>query len=49
MFQVVKRRERLLFSQLKRFQERNPGRRLKGQEKVAHTLPLCHTLMQRLC
>jgi len=49
MFQVVNTCQRSLFTQLKRFQERNPGRRLKGQEKLAHTLQLCHILMQRVC
>jgi len=49
MFQPIKARERSLFTQLMNIRERNRGRRLKGQEKLAHTLELCHTLIQSVC
>lgn len=49
MFQPVEAYERSLFTQLMNIQERNRGRRLKGQEKLAHTLELCHTPIPAVC
>ncbi|AFP69601.1 hypothetical protein ECENHK_08620 [Enterobacter kobei] len=49
MFQPVNTPERSLFIQLMKIQERIRGRRLKGQEKLAHTLGLCHTVFPRVC
>ncbi|EFC57144.1 hypothetical protein ENTCAN_05657 [Enterobacter cancerogenus ATCC 35316] len=37
MFQTFLAGERSYFMQLRYIKERNRGRRLKGQEKVAHT------------
>ena len=49
MFQGYLMKGWSLSSQLTSNKERNRGRRLKGQEKLAHTLELCHTVMQTLC
>ncbi|RDK15035.1 hypothetical protein CEJ32_08535 [Enterobacter sp. 9-2] len=46
---VTKALERSLFIQQMNIRERNRGRRLKGQEKLAHTLALCHTIVRRVC
>ena len=49
MFQAIATRHRSLSRQLEDIQERNRWRRLKGQEKLAHTLGLCHTVFPRVC
>ncbi|MDR6401016.1 hypothetical protein J2807_002444 [Enterobacter ludwigii] len=49
MFQAIATRQRSLSRQLEYIQERNRWRRLKGQENLAHTLVLCHTVILRMC
>lgn len=49
MFQAIATRQRSLSRQLEDIQERNRWRRLKGQENLAHTLVLCHTVKQTMC
>lgn len=44
MFQAIATRQRSLSRQLEDIQERNRWRRLKGQENLAHTLVLCHSV-----